>query len=83
MKSFVAKLQIGKNGVTSGLIGTLNNALKNHRQARISVLRTYERDRTKMKSLVTELQQKINYKCNCRVLGFTIILNKLKYSQRL
>ncbi|MFH1271195.1 MAG: YhbY family RNA-binding protein [Nanoarchaeota archaeon] len=74
--STLAKFQIGKNGLTEGTIKSLELALKNHKQIRISVLESNGRDKTKMKSLAQEILKKIPHKCNYRIIGFTIILIK-------
>jgi RNA-binding protein YhbY len=75
--AFVAKFQIGKQGITEGTIVSLDNALKNHHQVRISVLKSAGHDRSKMPAFVEELKQRLPVTCSYRVIGFTIILNKL------
>lgn len=77
MNSFQAKMQIGKNGITSGLIESMTNALKNHRQVRISVLKSCCRDREELKKLADELKAQVKQKCACRIIGYTIIIVKL------
>ena len=77
MKSKVTKFQIGKNGPTQGAIESLKLNLKNHKQIRISVLKSSGRDKKKMLDIVNELQEKIPARCNYRIIGFTIIISKL------
>lgn len=74
--AFVAKFQIGKQGITEGTIVSQDNALKNH-QVRITVLKSAGHDRSKMPAFVEELKQRLPVTCSYRVIGFTIILNKL------
>jgi len=76
MKTFVAKFQIGKQGLTEGVLESLKMALKNHKQVRISILKSTGRDKNKMEEIVTELKGKIPGKNNYRILGFTIIIIK-------
>ncbi len=78
MNPFVAKFQIGKQGVTDGVIESLNNAMKSHRQVRISVLKSATRNREELKKIAENLQQKIKCKTSCRIIGYTIILIKTK-----
>jgi len=70
-----AKFQIGKNGLTEGVLGSLTNALKHHKQVRVSVLKSACRDREELKKLALELVGKLPVK-NHRVIGYTIILIK-------
>jgi RNA-binding protein YhbY len=77
MKSFVSKFQIGKNGPTEGVIESLNLALKNHKQVRVSVLKSCCRDRVELQKITQELQKGISFKCSFRAIGYTIIISKL------
>ena len=45
------KFNIGKNGLTSGVIESLNNAFKTHKVVRIHVLKGAVRDREKVKKM--------------------------------
>ena len=74
----LAKFQIGKNGVTEGVIGSLTSALKYHKQVRISVLKAATRDREQLKEIAEELVKKLPTKLNYRIIGYTIILIKTR-----
>jgi len=76
--SLEAKFQIGKNKITDGLINSINLALKTHKQARISVLKSAAREREEIKKMAEELCQKLSVKCTNRIIGFTIILRKIR-----
>ena len=78
MNLFAAKFQIGKQGVTDGVIESLNNAMKSHRQVRISVLKSATRNREELKQIAENLKQKIKYRFSCRIIGYTIIMIKIK-----
>ena len=78
MNPFVAKFQIGKQGVTDGVIDSLNNAMKSHRQVRVSVLKSATRNRDELKQIAENLKNKIKYKTSCRIIGYTIIIIKTK-----
>ena len=73
---FESKFQIGKNGVTEGVITALNSNLKTHTQLRISVLKSLTRDKEKIREVTEKIINKLAYKCNYRIIGFTIILKK-------
>jgi RNA-binding protein YhbY len=72
----ITKFQIGKFGITPGVIESLELALKNHRQVRISALKASGRDRDNMKKMGEEIVSKLKEKCDYRIIGFTIILIK-------
>ena len=76
-----AKFQIGKNGITKGVIDSISLALKSHRQVRISCLKSSGRKKENMLEMAEELKQKIKektkFKIEYRAIGFTIILLKL------
>lgn len=73
---FEGRFQIGKNGITPGIIQALNSNLKTHTQLRISVLKSVERNKNKIKEMAKELSDRTEYPCNYRIIGFTIILRK-------
>lgn len=76
MRPGLVKFQIGKNGVTLGVVESLQLALKNHSQVRISILKSACRDREGLEKLVLDLKEKMPIKCFYRIIGFTIILKK-------
>ena len=73
---FEAKFQIGKNGISPGTIESLNLYLKTHNQIRISVLKSAERVKAKIKEMAEEISNKIEYNSRHKIIGFTIILRK-------
>ena len=78
-----AKFQIGKNGITEGVIESLTLAFKYRKQVRVSVLKSTGRDKTKMHDLAKELLEKLPFKLNHRIIGFTIILIKTNQAKTL
>ena len=77
MKPYLAKIQIGKQGLTPGVLDSISAALKNHKQVRVSVLKSAERDKEKIKQIAEEITKQIQFKCNHKIIGFTIILIKI------
>lgn len=74
--------QIGKLGLTPGVLNSLTLAFKNHKQVRVSMLKSSGRDRESIKKKANELTQALStnsdYQYSSTVIGFTIILNRLK-----
>jgi RNA-binding protein YhbY len=76
MAGFIAKLQLGKQGLTPNFIDTLEIALKNHKQARISVLKSCTRDREKIIEIAESIVNSLKKKKKYRIIGFTIIIGR-------
>ncbi len=74
--TFESKIQIGKNGLTQGVINSLNLSFKTHDQIRISVLKAADRDKVEIVNIAEKILGKVNYYCSFRIIGFTIILRK-------
>jgi len=72
----ITKFQIGKFGITPGVIESLELSLKNHRQIRISALKSSGRNRDNMNKMGEEIVSKLKAKCDYRTIGFTIVLIK-------
>lgn len=70
------KFQIGKNGITHGVVESLNLALKTHDRVRISTLQASGRNKDLVKKMAEEIEKSVNYKVKSRIIGFTIILKR-------
>ncbi len=83
----MTKFQIGKSGVTPGVIDSLVLAVKNHKQVRISTLKASGRTRDTMPAMAEDIAGKLRDKLRepftTRVIGFTIILiRETKYARK-
>jgi RNA-binding protein YhbY len=81
----VTRFQIGKNGVTDGVIESLSLALKHHKQIRISTLKASGRNRENIEQMAKELIARLAEKkenCDYKIIGFTIILIKQSASKQ-
>lgn len=72
----IARFQIGKKSLAPQIVETLTTAFKNHRQVRISVLKSAPRDKEKILSYAKEIQEKLPFKTRARIIGFTIVLSR-------
>ncbi|MCX8159051.1 MAG: YhbY family RNA-binding protein [Candidatus Pacearchaeota archaeon] len=70
------KFQIGKSGISQGVINSLELALKNHKTIRISALKSSGRDRNSIEQMANEIKSKLTTHCDTKIIGFTIILFK-------
>ncbi len=77
------KFQIGKSGLTEGIIESLKLAFKNHKQVRISVLKGADRNKEKVREMGEEISVKLRegqkkHSYPYRIVGFTIIMRRGK-----
>lgn len=80
MNYSVAKFQIGKQGITSGVIDALSLVFKTHKVIRISTLKSSGRDRNSIVQMADELCHRLKQLTGKRfvykIIGFTIILKR-------
>lgn len=75
----ITQFQIGKSGVTDGVIDSLELSFKHHKQVKVSALKSSGRNRENIKEMAQEIVNKLHekkIKCDYRIIGFTIILIK-------
>ena len=77
MSQFVAKFQIGKQGLTEGVIESLKQDIKNHRQVRISVLKSCCRNREELMAILSKIESHLPKKFKYRLIGYTIVISKI------
>ena len=72
--------QIGKFGITAGVIESLRNAFKKHSTIRISVLKSAAPNSDKIKMMAEELASKIKgeYGYKYITIGFTIVMRRYR-----
>jgi RNA-binding protein YhbY len=87
MKNTILILQMGKNGPSEGFIESLSKTFKNHGLIKLSVLKTCTRDREEIKQIAEQLRIGLdkridieNRKFITKIIGFTIIIKKIKKS---
>lgn len=72
------KFQIGKAGLTEGVIESLRMRFKNTKIIRISVLKNAAPTKEKVRVIADELVQKLGGTHKYTIVGFTIILRRTK-----
>ena len=71
------KFQIGKRGITPGVLESLRLAFKTRKVVRISVLKGAVRDRERVKEIADEIVNKLGFsKYKFKIIGFTIVIKK-------
>jgi RNA-binding protein YhbY len=72
------KFQIGKAGLTEGVVESLKLYFKNVKVVRVSVLRNCAPTKDKVKQIADELVQRLGEGYRYATVGFTIILRRGK-----
>ncbi len=75
--SGIIKFQIGKAGITDGIIESLNNAFMTHKVIRISLLKGSNRNKDSKKKIAEEIVEKLNGKFKYSIIGFTIVMKRI------
>lgn len=76
MKSFKAHIQIGKNGLTDGILIVIKNAFANRDDVQISVLKSAGHDKEKVMEIADKIIESLGNKFTYRIVGFSIFLKK-------
>lgn len=72
------RFQIGKAGVTEGVLESLKMGFKTHSAIRISVLRSQAPTKDKVREIAEELVRRLEGPHRFITVGFTIVLKKQK-----
>lgn len=70
------RMQIGKNGLTSGVIESLRISFKKHQLVKISILKSAGREREKVKEMGEKIVSNLGNNYTCKIIGFTLIVRK-------
>ena len=82
MRSNQANIQIGKQGLTSGIIENIKNCFKTHNDVKISLLKSAGHDREKVREIAKKIQEELGDKYTYRIIGFTIFLKKWRKARQ-
>jgi RNA-binding protein YhbY len=72
------KLQIGKNGLTDSFIENLRSLFEKNESARISILKSATRNKEQAKTWLDEILSKLGANYKGMIIGYTIVLRKLR-----
>jgi len=72
----VRQIQLGKNGITDNFIDNLKKQFANSKDIKISILRSYCRDKKELKKIVNEILEKMGKNFTAKTIGYTIALKK-------
>jgi len=78
LKPKQVKFQIGKNGLTDGVLNSISLIFTTHKQVRISLLKSAITARPQIEEIANKIKSSLVGKFSFRIIGFTIIISKLK-----
>lgn len=82
MSPFQATLQIGKNGLTSGILENVKNCFKTRENVKICLLKSVGHDREKVREIAEKIQKELGKKFTYKIVGFTIFLKKWRKERK-
>ena len=77
----VLKIQIGKNGLTENLLGTLDTYFKKHKNVKVAVLKSAREEKTMTKEYAQQILDHLGTKYTAKVIGHTICLKKWRHDR--
>ena len=72
----MASIQIGKNGLTDGVLSVLKSAFSDRENVKISVLKSGGHEREEVRKMADKIIESLGNKFTYRVVGFTIFVKK-------
>ena len=78
----VAKIQIGKNGLSENFFLTLESYFKLHKNVKVIVLKSAREDKEETKRYAEKILEKLGKTYTARIVGHTIALKKWRRDKR-
>lgn len=78
----IREIQLGKNGVTENFISSLKTQFNNCNNIKISVLRSFCRDKEELKKVKDKILEKLGDNYTARTIGYTIALKKWRSARK-
>jgi len=81
MKTY-SQIQLGKNGISDDFISTLKDHFKNHKNVKVSVLKSAGREKETVKKYSDEIVEELGVFYSAKILGFTIFVKRWRKAVR-
>ncbi len=78
----VAKIQIGKNGISENFFSTLESYFKSHKNVKVIVLKSAREEREMTKDYAKQILEKLGKNYTARIVGHTIALKKWRHEKK-
>ncbi len=78
----VAKIQIGKNGISENFFSTLESYFKTHKNVKIIVLKSAREEREMTKEYARKILERLGKNYTARIIGHTIAVKKWRHEEK-
>jgi len=77
----IPNVQVGKNGISENLIETVKSNFKKYQNVKVVYLKSFTRDKRKIKQSTDEIIAGLGANYTYRILGFTAFIKKWRKPQ--
>jgi len=81
-KKFQSSIQIGKNGLTEGIINVLKNSFKTREDVKVKILKSAGHNQESVKKIAEKIVDELGKNYTYKILGFTIFIKKWRKPKR-
>jgi RNA-binding protein YhbY len=74
--TIIREIQLGKNGITDAFIDSLKNQFVRVQNVKISVLKSFCRDKKELEKIKEEILEKLGKNYTARSIGYTLAVKK-------
>lgn len=78
----ITTIQIGKNGIPDNVIEMLQKQFKTHQNVKIIFLKSFSRDKNKIKASIEKILDELGKNYTYRIIGFTVFVKKWRKPMR-
>ncbi|MEK6891221.1 MAG: YhbY family RNA-binding protein [Nanoarchaeota archaeon] len=78
----IPTIQLGKNGLSENTIEILKSNFKNHQNVKVILLRSFSRDKVKIKETSENIVESLGKNYTYRIIGFTLFVKKWRKPMR-
>lgn len=82
MKTTHAMIQIGKNGLTSGVFEIIRNSFKPRENVKVVLLKGAGHTKENTKEIAEKILEELGNKYTYKIVGFTIFLKKWRKARK-
>lgn len=72
----IGQVQLGKNGLTNGFFELLANQFKNHKNVKVTILRSCCRDKAELREIEKKILEGLGKNYSSRSIGYTLAIKR-------
>ena len=78
----IIQIQVGKNGLTEGIIEQIKKAFKDEEIIKVSILKSACRDKKEAKEIADKIIEALGKNFTARLIGYVVTINKFRREVR-